>query len=214
MTLDAAPPEWGPAPTPATPALPAARARVASALAETGGPVTLAALATRLGGHPNATRAHLDQLVADGHAATTRIPHSGRGRPPVGYRLTASGRRALTGDPTREVYAELVSAMASDLAEGPDAPQRALAIGRRWATRREHRPSRERAFTMLADLGFDPDAAGAVVRLRTCPILGAAAAHPDVVCAIHAGLIEGVSGEPAVRLLPFAEAGACRVEFG
>ncbi|MGE5307419.1 MAG: hypothetical protein ACM3KG_00200, partial [Hyphomicrobiales bacterium] len=83
-----------------------------------------------------------------------------------------------------------------------------------WATRREHRPSRERAFTMLADLGFDPDAAGAVVRLRTCPILGAAAAHPDVVCAIHAGLIEGVSGEPAVRLLPFAEPGACRVEFG
>lgn len=212
--LDAAPPEWGPAPTPATPALPAARARVASALAETGSPVTLAALAARLGGHPNATRAHLDQLVADGHAATTRISHSGRGRPPVGYRLTASGRRALTGDPTREVYAELVSAMASDLSEGPDAPQRALAIGRRWGTRREDRPSREHALTMLADLGFDPDAAGAVVRLRTCPILGAAAAHPDVVCAIHAGLIEGASGEPTVRLLPFAEPGACRVEFG
>ena len=35
------------------------------------------------------------------------------------------------GDKAREVYAELVSAMASDLADGPDAPQRARAIGRR-----------------------------------------------------------------------------------
>ncbi len=213
MTLDAALPEWGPSPTPATPALPQARARVASALAETGGPCTLATLAARLGGHPNATRAHLDQLVADGHAATVRMPHPGRGRPPVGYLLTASGRRALAGDPTREVYAELVSAMASDLAEDPDAPQRARGIGRRWGARRGERPSREQALAMLADLGFGPDAVGAIIRLRTCPILGAAAAHPDVVCAIHAGLIEGASGEPQIRLLPFAEPGACRIEF-
>lgn len=213
MTSDAAPLDWGPTPLPAAPTMPAARARVASALAEIGGTVTLATLAEHLGGHPNATRAHLEHLVADGHASATRLPPEGRGRPAFGYALTASGRRSLAGDPTRDAYAELVSAMAAHLADEPDAAGLARRIGRGWGERRGGRPSRENAMAILADLGFSPAEGEGSLHLRSCPLLGAATAHPEVVCAIHAGLIEAASGERGVRLIPFAEPGACRVEF-
>ncbi|MFT3875902.1 MAG: hypothetical protein QM708_05715 [Propioniciclava sp.] len=213
MTSDPTPEDWGPAPVPAAPAMPAARARVASALAELGGTVTLATLARHLGGHPNATRAHLEHLVADGHVSASRLPPEGRGRPALGYALTPSGQRSLAGDPTRDAYSELVSAMAAHLADEPDAAGLARRIGREWGQRRGGRPSRANALAILTDLGFNPAEDADAFHLRSCPLLGAATAHPEVVCAIHAGLIEAASGESEVRLIPFAEPGACRVEF-
>jgi hypothetical protein len=82
---------------------------------------------------------------------------------------------------------------------------------------------------LLTDLGFAPEqdagpAAGAegemtaaqVVHLRRCPLLEAAYQHPDIVCSVHTGLVEGAlkaAGDRAttVDLEPFAEPGACRL---
>lgn len=203
----------GPVPTRSTPTLAPARARVAAALEESGGAVTLATLAERLGGHPNATRAHLDALVADGHAEAHPLPPSGPGRPALAWTLTGAGRRALAGDPVITAYAELVSAMAQGLSQEPDGAGRARAIGCAWGVARASLPAHQDLVDTLADLGFGPDAEGPAIRLRTCPILDAAAAHPEVVCAIHAGLVEGVTGRRDLRLIPFAEPGACRIEL-
>ncbi|HHU40076.1 MAG TPA: transcriptional regulator [Propionibacterium sp.] len=194
------------------PALPPARARVAALLDELGANTTLAALAERVGGHPNATRAHLDALVQDGRATAQPLPRSGPGRPALGWTLTADGRRAIAGDPSTAAYAEIVQVMVSHLAEVPESQELAHSIGVAWGTERVDDPSREALIGVLADLGFDPEEDGDTIRLRACPILDAATEHPEVVCAIHQGLVSGASGSTGVRLLPFAEPGACRID--
>ena len=55
---------------------------------------------------------------------------------------------------------------------------------------------------------------GLEVRLRTCPLLEAARRHPEVVCEVHAGLVEGADAAyggtgTGVDLRPFAVPGAC-----
>lgn len=196
----------------ATP-LPPARARVAAALADLGPDATLATLAERLGGHPNATRAHLEALVEAGYASSAPLQRSGRGRPALGFTLTATGHAALRGDPAVSAYVELVSALASHLDEAPDAAEQARAIGREWGAARASDPRPEAAVRMLADLGFSPDVEGRTVRLRTCPLLDAAQAHPTVVCSIHAGLVQASSGDHDAELAPFAEPGACCIHL-
>ncbi|WP_232548315.1 helix-turn-helix transcriptional regulator [Propioniciclava soli] len=206
--------ELGPAPTP-TGALSPARARVARALGHRGPGVALADLADELGGHPNATRAHLDAMVAEGHAETAERQGAGRGRPARVYTLTAAGRRALAG-PVAPV-SEVLDAVVAHLAHEPDAAARAHAIGRAWGASR--RGDAADLLATLDALGFSPDPAGggpsALIRLRTCPMLASARAHPDVVCGMHAGLVQGALPEAAdgLRVVPFAEPGCCWVEF-
>lgn len=201
----------GPAPSPGAPALPAARARVASALAELGPDTPLTTLAERLGGHPNATRAQLDALVANGLATATPLRRHSPGRPALGWTLTEAGHRALAGDPTVTAYVELVGAMASALAELPDASDRARTIGRAWARTHDPAESPEAVVEVLDGLGFSPELADDTLRLRTCPLLDAASAYPQVVCSIHAGIIDGTVGHQDSVLEAFAEPGACVV---
>lgn len=174
--------------------------------------VPLVALATRLGGHPNATRAHLDALVEEGLAEARSLPRSGPGRPALGWSLTTAGRRAVAGDPSIGAYAEMLAVMVSHLAEAPDSDELARAIGRSWGSERVVRPSREALIQALTDLGFEPEDVGESILLRACPMLDAAHEHPAVVCAIHAGLIAGASGNDAAQLRPFAQPGACRID--
>jgi predicted ArsR family transcriptional regulator len=52
------------------------------------------------------------------------------------------------------------------------------------------------------------------VRLTRCPLLEAAHRHPDVVCAVHLGIVRGALDEQGAdpsgtALAPFAEPGAC-----
>lgn len=204
----------GPGPSRPTPppTLPSARARVAELLDELGADVPLAELAPRIGGHPNATRAHLDALVEDGLATARPIPRQGPGRPALGWSLTPAGRQALSGDPSVTAYAEILSVMVDHLAQIPESDEVARSIGLTWGTEKVAAPSRAGLLKVLGDLGFDPEEVGDDIRLRACPILDAAHEHPGIVCAIHAGLIAAASGSDEVKLLPFAEPGACRIE--
>lgn len=214
--------QLGPAPAPSTSPLTAVQTRVADALASLGPGATLAALAERLGGHPNATRQHLDALVDGGFATSAPLPPTGRGRPAQGFTLTASGRRALTVDAARTAYVELACAIAAWLTANGHPAAEALEIGRTWgATRASDRGEPLDWSTMvdlLDELGFAPDAdqgersagsRGRTLRLRTCPMLESAREHPEVICRVHQGLVEGALGGADVTLLPFAEPGAC-----
>jgi predicted ArsR family transcriptional regulator len=92
----------------------------------------------------------------------------------------------------------------------------------------------DQVLAVLGRLGFSPQVQAAppesgepgpeadgptTVLLRTCPLLESARRHPEVVCQVHRGLVEGVleAGRPAgggpvhpgVRLEAFARPGAC-----
>lgn len=151
--------------------------RVLRAVADRGGAaVTLAELAERLGGHPNTTRRHLTALVDAGRLDVAPLPQPGSGRPPLGYRLTRAGRRALAGaEPDR--HRELMQATATVLARHGAGAAQAREIGREWGARldlgRKVGGDAADAWTALLEvldvLGFDPapvadgdaDAAGA-----------------------------------------------------
>jgi predicted ArsR family transcriptional regulator len=69
----------------------------------------------------------------------------------------------------------------------------------------------------LEHVGFGPEMSAdkTLVRLTRCPLIDAARAHPEAVCSVHLGLIEGALGEsldPAA-LQPFAEPRACLVSL-
>jgi len=73
----------------------------------------------------------------------------------------------------------------------------------------------ERLMRALEHVGFGPETSAdeTSVRLTRCPFIDAARAHPEAVCSVHLGLIEGALGEsldPAA-LQPFVEPGACLV---
>lgn len=213
-----------------TPSLSPARMRVLRAVDALGpAPVTLADVAARLGGHANTSRRQLDALVADGLLGAAPLPSPGPGRHPRGFRVTAAGREALghTGDE----YRGLVGAFAAYLVGRPEAEARE--VGRVWgaakavppdagvaaqASDRDH-PTR-RLIEVLDTLGFESapietETGGSGVVLRACPLLDAAGDHPEVMCELHRGMVDGVlrrlGAADGVTLVPFAEPAGCHL---
>lgn len=235
----------GPSPAPPpVPVLGSARRRVLTALLARPDGATIAELTAQLGGHPNSVRLHLDALA---HTATDdeQTPlveaapdrPSGRGRPATRYRATSAARSLRAEDPAATDYRGLVSAFAEHLAADAEDPREtSRSIGRGWGRRLmadqreastgpsaavEH-PPRQAVVALLGRLGFSPEPhpeRPATERLTTCPLLDVALAHPEVVCQVHRGLVEGAleardPGHAAdVELEPFAEVGACRLRI-
>ncbi len=220
--------DHGPARTHPGADLSAARRRVLSvvAQAEQDPPVTLAMVASTLGGHPNAARQHLDALVSAGLLSRGVVERAGPGRRPQSFSLTPAGQRALSGPASHELH-EVVGAFASYLVASGDGEQ-AHAIGEHWAERHDPLPEVGpegpvgALVEMLDILGFAPARTttddGEAVVLRDCPLLDLAHEHPDVICEMHRGLVDGVmhrlGATQGVRLLPFSEPDGCRVDLG
>lgn len=186
--------------------------RVLRALAVAAGPQTIAALTAALGGHQNSVRAQLEHLVAAGFAVQVALPAAGRGRPANGYAATVAGRQVAGEDPRRDQQTALVEAVAEQLA-ATDAPVAAAeALGRLWG-RKLGGPEQPGLIDALAAQGFTPEVRDTGIALLTCPLLAAARQRPEVVCAIHQGLLDALSVEP-VQLRPFALPDACLVRTG
>jgi predicted ArsR family transcriptional regulator len=74
---------------------------------------------------------------------------------------------------------------------------------------------------MLAELGFDPavvtEDSLATIAFTHCPYAELAAAHPEVVCHLHRGLIEGfvesIGGAGVDRFRTLADRDPCQVEL-
>ena len=216
----------GPVPTPVEPLpLPVSRgARVVlGALERHAVPSSLGELAHETGLHVNTLREHLGVLVRDGYVTRVRAEPDGRGRPAWLY-----GARPHREAAARSEYAGLATALAAALSQhSADPSADAAAAGEKWGHELARvqpeapglSPAR-RIATMLDRLGFSPliDDSTASVRLTTCPLLDAARQYPDVVCAVHLGIVRGALAEfgaapDGTRLLPFVEPGACRVDF-
>ena len=188
-------------------------------------PLALAALVRTTGLHGNTVREHLDVLVRRGLAARRRAAPSGRGRPAWLYEATGAEEEASE-------YAGLAAALAGAITRSSAHPAAdAAAAGEEWghglARDRGATPAapvaaeaaREEVVALLEDLGFRPestDADPATVRLTRCPLLQAAHQHPEVVCAVHLGIVRGALAEYGAdptgsELEPFVEDGACRL---
>lgn len=218
----------GPAPARydgSAPALTAPRARVLEHLEAAPSGLTVEDVAEQLDLHPNTARKHLEGLVGRGLVESETVPSPGRGRPARLYRATA---RPEPDTRVRE-YAALAAVLAGHIARTSRDPHAdALAAGESWgralaagAERGSAAHARRTVVDLLDGLRFDPDAnAGATtVRLRRCPLLDTAKAHPDVVCPVHLGLVRGVLDETggdvdSAELEPFAEPGACVLRLG
>lgn len=188
-----------------------AQDRVLAALALRHSATTLAELAEMVGLHENTLRGHLDALHKAGHVSRLRATPRGRGRPAWAYVAR------------EQPYAALARALASGLERNPRATagETATSGGRAWAEQlrelidEDDETPHQRLMLVLEHVGFGPESSadGKSIRLTRCPFIGTARAHPEAVCGVHLGLIEGVWGAslgPAA-LQPFAEPGACLV---
>ncbi|GAB3347774.1 helix-turn-helix transcriptional regulator [Modestobacter lapidis] len=206
-------------------ALSRSRALVLGTLQSRPAPSSLTTLAGITGLHPNTVREHLDALVEQGLVHRERAAPRGRGRPAWLYRTSA-------GDPTDRPSPStgLAVALASALARSSgDARRDAIAAGAAWGQElaRDRPPAdaggrgaREEVLELLGELGFAPriDAAAGTADLTRCPLLDAARRHPEVVCAVHLGVVRGALqayGEDpdGTELLPFSEPDACRLRL-
>ncbi|WCC80046.1 ArsR family transcriptional regulator [Cutibacterium equinum] len=157
---------------------------VADALQRRGGSATSAQIAADMGIHPSTARFHLDRLVEQGRVETTRGHRATRGRPHTVFTLvTNEGPRA---------YRLLAQMLVEEVAASDDPAATATRIGQRWGRRR-----RTDLISVLEDMGFSPAPDKDGIVLRHCPFLDLARDHPQVVCALHCGVVEGVTGKSA-----------------
>ncbi|HYN68074.1 MAG TPA: helix-turn-helix domain-containing protein [Ornithinibacter sp.] len=213
------------------------RRRLLRVITERATPATVADLVATVGGHPNTTRHHL-RVLADAGLVTEEhgLPAGGRGRPATRYAVSLAGREAASpamGSSAAREYVALAAAFADRLAERDGDPAvDSRAIGKAWGAGLAVRhatdegldqPPVAQVLGLLDRLGFSPEVeraqepdSGSTVLLRTCPLLDAARRHPEVVCQVHLGLVDGAlesHEQPSggLSLHPFARPGACEL---
>jgi predicted ArsR family transcriptional regulator len=146
------------------------------------------------------------------------------GRPQHRYSPASDAPSLGLEPPTMPMLARMVLTMAARLQAGPDDAE---IVGREEgaARSRRHRelPSTLEALVVdLDQLGFDPlvtespdDDEAALISFANCPFAELAAAHPEMVCGIHRGLVAGfveALGDAEVReFCPLTSRTPCRV---
>jgi predicted ArsR family transcriptional regulator len=174
------------------------RRRLLDALRSASAPLGTEELADALRLHPNTVRAHLDVLVG---AELVVATHERDGRPGRPRLLFA----ALPAE-AEEEHALLAAALASSLEPLPDGAELAAAAGRSWGRVLVERlepgeaPTSANALAHVATLlrrrGFAPDEpSGNEIVMRHCPFRELAERYPRVVCALHAGIVDGALEE-------------------
>jgi predicted ArsR family transcriptional regulator len=206
------------------------RLEVLDTLRSSPSPMSILAIASRIGLHPNTVRFHLRSLVGDGRVDQVDDARRVPGRPALRF-------RAHVGmDPTGpRNYELLAAALVGLLATDPDPGGRATDAGRtlgrglvgsdpvseQGAVMSDQRAA-GRLMALLDDLGFaperDPTRAGAI-GLRHCPFLDLVPEHAEVICPLHLGLMQGAmdalgAGITVTRLEPFAEPDLCLAHTG
>lgn len=189
------------------------------------GASTAADVARVAGLHDNMARRHLTAL-ADLDMVGVTLAAVGRGRPSKRHAVTEVGLTALAADDSSDEYLTLTAAFAQHLVAHSSRPSaEAREIGRTWggilAARRStsQAPPQGQVIELLEGLRFSPQPRDdGVIALRTCPLLEAAREHPEVVCQVHLGLVQGASAAyggtaDGASLEPFAEPGCCRLRL-
>jgi predicted ArsR family transcriptional regulator len=165
------------------------RLRIVRHLAD-GGSATLAELAGVAGVHLNTIRAHVTTLERADVLESAQKAATGPGRPAAAYRLVDGWGLSSTD------FLELAGLLAAALVRtAPDA-EALRATGADWGRYLVGRPGRRDVATelprALERLGFHAAVSGELVQISGCPCAVVSPDHPEVVCALATGLVEGV----------------------
>lgn len=216
------------------------RQRVLELVREHDQPVDATELAARLGLHTTTVRFHLDALCAEGLVERNRLTRAGVGRPRIGYRAvrerldyrilaeilalelgdTADKRRRRAEAAGRRWAQRIPFDVPGDDAAGQHVPGATAA-----------RKAAEERSVMIAAvfdrMGFGSELVAdhkpargkqRTIRLHSCPVRDLARDHPEVACALHRGLLQGLAGRGApvgsatgmrAELEPFVEPDLC-----
>jgi predicted ArsR family transcriptional regulator len=201
------------------------RGLVLDLLRDVEGTATVGEIAELAGLHENTVREHLEGLLTARLARRERSPAAGRGRPAWRYAARSVQQSTAVRD-----YLALASVLAGTIARTSADPPATAEAGASWGralvsdlpAEPDAEAARHRVVQLLSDLGFAPEAdpGARSARLTRCPLLDVAREYPEVVCAVHRGIAEAALdalGAPddarRVRLVPFAEPGACRLHI-
>jgi predicted ArsR family transcriptional regulator len=173
------------------------RLRIVRHLAE-GGSATLSELAEVAGVHLNTIRVHVAALEAADVLESAQKAATGPGRPAVAYRLVDGWGLSSTD------FLELAGLLAAALVRNAPEPEALRATGADWGRYLVGRPGRRDVATELPHalerLGFHAAVDGELVRISGCPCAVVSPDHPEVVCALATGLVEGILAASASDL--------------
>lgn len=184
-------------------------------------PLATAELAERLGLHPNTVRPHLERMREVGLVELEIDARGEVGRPQ--HRYSVAQEMPLLGPAVTDGLSEMLAEVAMSAgASGADAYDVGRARGAAAAARRRTAPSCLEALVgTLDEMGFDPgvsaaaDPDTALVDFAHCPYRPQAETHPELVCSLHRGMIEGfvdVMGDARVaEFCNLADRTPCRV---
>jgi predicted ArsR family transcriptional regulator len=165
------------------------RLRIVRHLAD-GGTATLAELADAAGVHLNTIRAHVTALEEADVLRSAQKPAAGPGRPAVEYRLVDGWGLSSTD------FLELAGLLAAALVRNAPDAEALRATGADWGRYLVGRPGRRDAAAelprALERLGFHATVHGELVQISGCPCAVVSPDHPEIVCALATGLVEGV----------------------
>jgi predicted ArsR family transcriptional regulator len=207
-------------------------------LARSPRPCTTAEVAESLGLHPNSVRPHLDRMREVGLLQVETEARGGVGRPHHRYSLAPDAPGLGLEPPAMPLLARMLVEVASAAGAGPD---EAAEIGRtqgRDAARlvalagdgsepveaADEDPASRCIAALVAELdhlGYDPalatDDRAATVAFAHCPFAALASEHPEIVCHLHRGLVEGfvetLGGVEVTRFGTLVDRAPCRVEL-
>lgn len=162
-------------------------------------------LSERLGVHQNTVRWHLGILADAAVVASRTAERSTPGRPRTLYTL-----RPLATHGARDEYRLLATILTGTLSSLPDGPARAEESSRAWGrylvttpqpgTRPTDGQATAEVVELLDQQGFAPRVEGGEIQMCRCPFADLATTHPEIVCTLHRGLIDGALAELGGRL--------------
>jgi len=186
-------------------------------------PLSTAEVAEVLDLHVNTVRPHLERMRDVGLLDVRSEASGGVGRPQHLYSLAADAP-ALGLEPSPfPMLARVLLAAAGEAGLDPEeladaGRDQGRADARGWPDDTE---PIEALIVEQARLGFDPEVIdlddGAVMAFAHCPFRELAEAHPELVCRLHCGLVEGLvdelGGAEVVRFHPLVDRTPCQVEL-
>ena len=204
-------------------------------LARASAPRSTAEVAETLGLHANTVRPHLERMREVGLLAVHPDNRGSVGRPQNRYALAPDAPSLGLEPPAFPVLARMLTDVAAAAGAAAHLSAEAGAeqgreLAETHATRaaesgidgRRPRASCLDAVTaMLSELGFDPavvhDDGLATIAFTHCPYAALAATHPEVVCHLHRGLIQGfvesIGGAGVEAFRTLADRDPCQVEL-
>jgi predicted ArsR family transcriptional regulator len=149
-------------------------------LARSPAPLATADVAESLGLHPNTVRPHLERMRDVGLLEVATEVRSGVGRPQHLYSLAPGAPSLGLEPPTFPMLARMLVRLAAAAgASGDDAAE----VGREQG--------RADALVHFEAVSAVDEGDDALVAFAHCPFRELAEEHPELVCALHRGLVEG-----------------------